>query len=457
MSQSLVENFAKLIAKYDNKIPRYTSYPTAPHFSDKINGELYKSWLERIDENEELSLYFHIPFCHEMCWYCGCHTKISKRYAPIENYLHILLREISMIGDVLKKRHKVSHIHFGGGSPTILVPADFDLLMQKIRENFVVKDDAQIAIEVDPRSVNQEKVLSYQKNGVNRISIGVQDFDADVQAAINRIQPFEVVYDAVKLFQNAKINNINLDLVYGLPKQDLEKIRKNIYYSLLLKPTRIALFSYAHVPWMKKHMRLIKDEDLPNNFDKTAFYMMSKNMLQQNGYTAIGLDHFAKNDDSLNAAFTQQKLKRNFQGYSCDKSSIIIGFGASSISHLHQGYAQNIADFMQYEKAILNGQIPVVKGVEVRAQDIMRKEIIDNLMCYMQLNLDEILQKYNLEKNFFTPEISKLENLIKDGLVIFENNIIKINPETPQIARVVSSLFDEFFSAENNTKHSKIA
>jgi oxygen-independent coproporphyrinogen-3 oxidase len=445
------------ILKYDQQVPRYTSYPTAPHFNSSVNDEVYVGWLKALPNQETISLYIHTPFCNQLCWYCGCYTKATNRYAPVEDYAHILAREIRIIGNLLRqKKCQVSHIHFGGGSPTILLPDTFENLIKTIRSEFEIKKDAEIAIEVDPRNVNEEKVATYAKAGINRVSIGVQDFNLEVQKAINREQSFDVVYDCVKLFRKFHINNINLDLIYGLPKQTLEMVKKNIDFSMLLKPSRIALFAYAHVQWKKKHMRLIDENDLPGGENKLAMYQAAAKKLNEEGYFSIGLDHFAKSDDSMFEAFHEEKLKRNFQGYSTDNANCIIGFGASAISYLPSGYAQNTLDFEEYKKNILSEKLPVIKGVEINKEDKIRKKIIDELMCYMEVDLKKICEEFSLPKNSFNQEIELLENLKSDGLVRIKNNKIKINLAAPQISRVVSSVFDKFFQPEAQ-RHSKIA
>jgi oxygen-independent coproporphyrinogen III oxidase len=447
----------EVILKYDNQVPRYTSYPTAPHFSAKINGEIYADWLKNLPEEETISLYFHIPFCKQLCWYCGCYTKATQRYAPVEDYVHILLREIRIVSEKLKgKNCKVSHIHFGGGSPTILLPESFDLLMQTIKSEFEITNDAEIAIEVDPRNVNEEKVASYAKSGINRVSIGVQDFNQEVQVAINREQSFDVVYDCIKLFRKYNIENINLDLIYGLPKQTTQMVKKNIDFAMLLKPSRIALFAYAHVQWKKKHMRLIDENDLPDSLERLEMYREAAQKLEKEGYSSIGLDHFAKSEDNMVLAFKDEKLKRNFQGYSTDNANVLIGFGVSSISYLPFGYAQNTLDFAEYKKSILAGILPVAKGIAISQEDIIRKRIIDELMCYLEVDLNVICDSFNLPKNYFEKEITNLQNLKKDGLVRTKNNLVKINLTTPQICRVVSSIFDKFFEP-SEVRHSKMA
>lgn len=444
------------ILKYDRQVPRYTSYPTAPHFKEDIGFENYKSWLKALDEKEKLSLYFHIPFCQQMCWYCGCFTKITQRYAPIEDYVSLLIREIKIIGEILGQKHLVEHIHFGGGSPTILPKSMIQDLMATIRDNFTINKNAQIAIEIDPRTVNEEKIACYANEGINRASLGIQDFNHEVQIAINREQSFDMVYDAVKCLRSYDINDINFDLIYGLPKQNIEMVKRNIDYSLLLNPNRIALFGYAHVSWMKKHMRLIDENKLPNSKARLSMYQNAASRLKQNGFEAIGLDHFAKKDDDMFLALKNKKLKRNFQGYSTDNAEVLIGFGTSSISYLPYGYVQNTLDLEEYKKAILNNILPIKKGVKTSKEDDFRKKIIDQIMCYLEVDLNKICQEFDIDPDYFQPEILKLKELEKDNLITLKNYKITINEKARPITRLVSSFFDKYLEPENK-KHSKIA
>lgn len=440
---------SELLLKYLGNFPRYTSYPTAPNFSDKVSGETYKNWLKNLPKNHNISLYFHIPFCQQMCWYCGCFTTVTKRYAPIENYVRTLIDEFRLVADLLSEKNlQVTHIHFGGGSPTMLLPQDFSEIMQEIRQHFTITNTAEIAIEIDPRNVNQEKITTYAKEGINRASLGIQDFNSDVQKAINREQSFDTVYDCVKMLRASGIQNINFDLIYGLPEQTVEMVKKNIDFSLLMNPSRIALFGYAHVKWKKKQMRLIKDEDLPNEEQRILMFSKASKKLEEAGFFSIGLDHFVKKDDSMFQAFLDEKLKRNFQGYSSDNADILLGFGASSISYLGDGYAQNTVDFEQYKKAIFSKNFAITKGISLSDQDKIRKKIIDELMCYLEVDLAKICDEFSLPKNYFDREIANLEPLKADGLVRSKNLKIKINLAAPQISRVVCSIFDQYFIPE---------
>ena len=303
-----------LINKYDLRVPRYTSYPTAPHFNDTVNGEVYKKWLSELDPKTPLSLYFHIPFCDEMCWFCGCYTKIVKRYDPVKDYLGTLLNEIDLVADALPARMTAKHLHWGGGSPTMLKGEDWMAIMNKLRERFDVFDDAEIAVELDPRTATEDYVADLEAAGVNRASIGVQSYEAKVQEAIHRIQPYEMTKQVIEWLRAHNINHINMDLMYGLPHQDADEIERMIDLTVDLQPNRIALFGYAHVPWMQSHQKMIKEEDLPDAEERWQQFTLAVDRLKERGYVQIGFDHFAHPDDNMANAVETGELHRNFQG-----------------------------------------------------------------------------------------------------------------------------------------------
>lgn len=446
----------QLILNYEGQYPRYTSYPTAPHFSPEVNSTIYLQWLRALPTQDELSLYIHIPFCRQLCWYCGCSTKITNKDAPIEAYIQALKQEIALVASLLSsKNHRVTHIHFGGGSPTLLSPQLFLDLMNTIRTVFYVEHHAEIAMEIDPRTVNEKKINAYAIAQVNRISIGAQDFNHEVQQAINREQSFELVQSSIDLFHQYNINNINLDLIYGLPKQTIESIKHNIEAVFLLNPSRIALFAYAHVHWMKKHMQLIHEADLPNNATRIEMFASANEQLKQAGYLPIGLDHFAKPTDSMALALHTKTLKRNFQGYTVETASHLIGLGTSSISQLNNGYAQNTSDLAQYKNAVLNNQLPTTRGIELSVEDRLRKEIINHIMCYLEVDLKTQCTLFHYPLDYFDGTLRFLDPLVNDGLVAINNGIIRIHPKARQITRVVSSYFDRFFN-DKGQQHSKM-
>jgi len=449
-------NLTQALLKHNQQVPRYTSYPTANHFSEALGSGEATVWLSEIDEAKPLSLYFHVPFCKEICWYCGCHTKASKQYTPVSDFLTYLKKEVTLVAGKLGAKRAVAHIHFGGGSPSYMSPEDFAALMNHVSAHFLINPDAEIAIEIDPRELTELKVAAYRKAGVTRVSLGVQDFHKNVQLAINRLQPLHMIYKAVQLLRDYGITQINMDLLYGLPKQTSTSIRENIEIALGLNPSRISLFGYAHVPWMKKHMRLIDESTLPGGTARLEQFAAAAEALADKGYIQIGLDHFVKPDDPMAIALNELTLARNFQGYSTDSASVMIGFGPSAISDLQDGYLQNTLANHAYYAALDDGIIPTAKGIRVSPDDLVIRRLIEQLMCYMEIDLDSFAANEGLPLSQFAPAIEKLIPLIQDGLVTLEKSLIRINPETPQAVRLVCAAFDPYLSVSQK-KHAQVA
>ena len=442
--------FKTLLAKYSLYAPRYTSYPTAVHFKPDINAMTYSQWLESIDNNTPISLYLHIPFCPNLCWYCGCHTKISNKYAPVEEYMQLLRREIYIIRDILSSKKAVKEIHFGGGSPTILYPKEFKQIINTLHQCFSIDEQTEIAIELDPRHVTIDNVLSYKECGVTRASIGVQDFNKEVQVAINRIQPFNIVYDSIKLLRDHGIKHISMDLMYGLPYQTTNMLLDNIKYTSLINPDRVALFGYAHVPWKKKHMQVINESTLPNNLERMEMFNAASKLLEENSYIAIGLDHFARPNDKSAKAFINGTLRRNFQGYIPADNDIkhpVIGLGASAISCMSSGYAQNQVNLKDYKEAILSGKLATFKGIALKEDDKIRGKIIESIMCQMEVDIEAICHKYKISFDYFSQEISKLELMVEDNLIKIHNNKIHIFHNIRQVSRLVCAVFDSYINS----------
>ena len=440
----------------NRQIPRYTSYPTAPHFDASITGETAKKWVSAIPADGKVSLYFHIPYCRTLCWYCGCHTKATKRYSPVASFLDTLAREISIIASTANTRLRVDHIHFGGGSPSMLRSEDFSRLMSVIRAHFVVADDAEIAIELDPREVTEAKVAAYALAGVNRVSLGVQDFHVDVQTAINRRQPFHVVYNTVKLLRDYGIAQINMDFLYGLPHQTLDHIKENLQYASILAPNRISLFGYAHVPWMKKHMRLIDEEALPNGEERLAQFDAATDQLHQLGFKSIGLDHFVRSDDPMALCDEEKTLRRNFQGYTTDAADALIGFGPSAISAFAQGYYQNTTIAKDYDDAVKAGNWPVMRGLALSDDDKIRAKLIETLMCYFEIDLREFCDRFDIGLEYFDASVTELAKLQKKRLVNISNHTVKIPTDARQAVRLVCAAFDSYLGEKKN-RHAQVA
>ncbi|MBF0355982.1 MAG: oxygen-independent coproporphyrinogen III oxidase [Alphaproteobacteria bacterium] len=443
-----------LIDKYDLRLPRYTSYPTAPHFGPKVDAKVYEGWLAALPQELPLSLYLHIAYCAEMCWFCGCHTKITQRYQPVADYLEVLLAEVEMVAQRLGGKRKARHVHFGGGSPTILSPDDLMRTLDILRARFDVVADAEVAVELDPRTADEAYVQAMAKAGVNRASIGVQDFDERVQKAINRIQPYEVSQRVIGWLKSAGIHEINIDLVYGLPHQTEASVVHLVEKAAGLKPQRVALFGYAHVPWMKKHQRLIDTKALPDVPERWRQYLSATKRLVELGYVAVGLDHFAAPDDALAVALREKRLYRNFQGYTTDSASALIGFGASSIGALPQGYVGNEGSIDAYKRIIREGHLAVMRGVGVSDEDKLRRAVIERLMCDLAVDLDGVTAPFGKTAAHFASELSALKPLAEDGICTLAGNIITVTDDGRPLVRAVCAAFDQYLKA-GEQRHAK--
>jgi len=443
-----------LINKYDLRVPRYTSYPTAPHFSDSVDGDVYKTWLSELSPDTELSLYFHIPFCDEMCWFCGCYTKIVKRYDPVKEYLGALLAEIDLVADALPSRFTAKHLHWGGGSPTMLKGEDWLAIMTKLRERFDVAEDAEIAVELDPRTATESYVEDLQKAGVNRASIGVQSYEPKVQEAINRIQPYETTKQVIEWLRAHDITRINMDLMYGLPFQDTDEIERMVDMTVELQPNRIALFGYAHVPWMKSHQKLIKEETLPDAAERWKQFTLAVERLKERGYVQIGFDHFAHPDDPMANAVETGELHRNFQGYTTDTAPAMLAFGASAIGYLPQGYVQNELPLKAYRQAIYSGVLPAAKGIGLSADDKLRRDIIERIMCDLTVDLSEACTAHGIDVATLDQDVEKLAPLSADGICTVDGTRITVSEDGRPFIRLVASVFDAYLDSGQG-RHSK--
>jgi oxygen-independent coproporphyrinogen-3 oxidase len=431
------------------RVPRYTSYPTAPHFHPGVTGETFRGWLSDLPEGMPVSLYLHVPFCDTLCWFCGCHTKIVNTYSPLASYLDYLSTEIARIAEILGPGHPVTHIHWGGGSPTMLSPEDVLKVTGWLRERFEVAETCEFAIEIDPRGLTDETIAALAKAGVNRASIGVQDCDDQVQKAINRIQPFECTESAVTRLRAAGITALNIDLIYGLPYQTNEKLARTIEQVLTLEPDRLAVFGYAHVPHFKKHQNLIPTEALPGPEMRAEQFDEAHAQLSASGYTAIGLDHFAKPADALAIAQENGTLARNFQGYTTDSAPALIGLGASSISALPQGYVQNLPEVPAWRQALEAGGLPVARGIALSNDDRVRRAIIEKLMCNFEVDLDAVAAPFGMSAADFADEIAMLAPLADQGLVQQDGSVLRVPPEARVAVRLVCAKFDNWLSQGN--------
>ena len=435
------------LARYaDRRIPRYTSYPTAPHFTEAVDAGAYARWLGGIAPGSLASLYLHIPFCRSMCWYCGCHTTITKADEPIVDYLGTLRREIEQVADAIPHRQAVGHIHFGGGTPTILQPADFEALVALLRRRFDVRPDAEIAVEIDPRTLTPAMAAALGRAGVTRASLGVQSFDPRVQKAVNRIQTFEQVATVTRSLREAGIRGINFDLIYGLPLQTVESCRETVARCLELAPDRFAVFGYAHVPGFKPHQKKIDEAALPGPEARHAQAGAVAEVLEAAGYRRIGLDHFARADDPMAVAAARGTLRRNFQGYTTDPCDLLLGFGASAIGRLPQGYVQNAVVLGGYAKRVAAGSLATIKGYELDREDRLRADLIERLMCDFRLDVAEVAGRHGADPAALLAE-ADLGPLEADGLVRREGTVIAVPDPAKPLVRAVAARFDAHLAA----------
>lgn len=437
-----------LNARYgEERLPRYTSYPTAPHFSNLISHQTYGQWLTSIPESRTVSLYLHIPFCRSMCWYCGCNTMIARRNEPVAEYLAAMRREIDMVADRVARPLPVTHIHFGGGTPTIATPAQFAELMDLLRQKFTILPDAEVAIEIDPRTLSREMISELGASGVTRASLGVQSFDPIVQQAINRVQSFESTAAATEGLRKAGVQGINFDLIYGLPHQTMTSCFGTVQKCLQLRPDRFSVFGYAHVPTFKKHQRKIDDAALPDGTSRHLQANAIAKTLTTAGYRQIGLDHFALPGDSLVTAQAAGKLHRNFQGYTTDISDVLIGFGASAIGHLDQGYVQNDATVRSYCTQISRGDLATRKGYALTADDRLRADIIEKIMCDFRVDLQQVCAKHGTTTDTILQSAPRLGTLAADGIVRLEGPVLSVMDDGRHLVRSVASVFDAYIGA----------
>lgn len=424
-------------------VPRYTSYPTAPQFSTQVGPGEHGLWLDAVGGmNDPVSVYIHVPFCRSICYYCGCTTKAALRDDPIRAYADVLKDEIRLVG-ARTGRMPVSHLHWGGGTPNILPPECLEELVELLSETFRFRENMDHAIELDPRHVTQDGMTRLANLGVNRVSLGVQTLDDRVQKAIARVQPLAVVEDAMRAISQAGIADMNFDLMFGLPFQTEASIEATVEQAARLAPSRVAVFGYAHVPWMKPHQRLIADETLPDAGARIAQARLARSLLVAAGYQGVGIDHFARERDPLVAAMRNGTMRRNFQGYTTDTAFTLIGFGASSISRTASGYAQNLPDNAGWQRRIRAGELPVARGKAINAVDRMRGEVIESILCFFKADLAAIAERFGIPVDLFGPDIVRLRTEMGTRVRI-DGWRIAIEQDPHETARLVASHFDGY-------------
>ncbi|MEM1384368.1 MAG: oxygen-independent coproporphyrinogen III oxidase [Pseudomonadota bacterium] len=431
----------------ERTVPRYTSYPTAPHFTDAVTADTYWRWLARQPAAAPLSLYLHIPFCARLCWFCACRTQGARDYAPVDRYLGHLEAEIAMIGARLGPDHPVSQMHWGGGSPTIMRAEDMHRLYRAVERVFPGIRSAEMAVEIDPRDITEARMDALAQIGITRGSIGVQDFEPCVQSAIGREQGFPLTRSVVEGLRARGVAGINIDLLYGLPCQTEASLRRTVEAVISLKPDRVALFGYAHVPWMSRRQKLIDVESLPGVSARQAQAVMAGALLAGAGYQPVGIDHFALPGDAMAAGAQDGTLKRNFQGYTVDPAETLIGMGASSIGMLPEGYVQNIGRTAEWQKAVSAGQVPVARGHALTLDDRPRQAAIQQILCSFALDAGALVDRFG---DFARPVIAQMHALMAaapEGALLPRPGGFEIAPAWQMHTRLIAAEFDSFLAA----------
>ncbi len=426
------------------RVPRYTSYPTAPHFQSPFPADTHRRWLAALAPSTPISLYLHIPFCQDLCWYCGCSTQAVSRPAPIATYADDLLAEIDLVADALGRRQSVVRVHWGGGTPLALAPADLRRIDGALKARFDIAPSAEIAVEIDPRRITAAHLIVLRDIGTNRASLGVQDLDAEVQRQIGREQPFEVVAAAVAGLRMVGIQQIGFDLIYGLPGQTTDTVAQTARDAVRLGPDRLAIFGYAHVPWARPNQRLIDANLLPDPGLRWQLARVAERTIRAAGYQAVGLDHFARAEDGLAVAAATGQLRRGFQGFTDDPAEVVVGLGASSISTLPAGYAQNAQQVPAWRSAIQAGQLPTARGRAITADDRLRRRIVETLLCQGAVDVASLADPG--ERLKLAPAFAQIDQLVARGVATRDGNWIALAPGRELLARVVAAAFDAYLT-----------
>lgn len=461
LGSNSIEIDLELIRRLEKSGPRYTSYPTADRFVEAFNAETYKQWVDKRalgHQPRPLSLYFHIPFCNTVCYYCACNKVITKDRSKSARYVKYMAKEMAMQSQLFGKHKRVDQLHWGGGTPTFLPHDQMRELMAATRENFDLSEDGEYSIEIDPRKVGEDTVQLLAELGFNRMSIGVQDFDPQVQAAVNRIQTVGETQLVIDCARRNGFKSINIDLIYGLPKQTVLGFARTLDTVIKASPERIALYNYAHLPSLFKPQRRIDEKDLPSANERMDIFKFAIRHLREAGYVYIGMDHFAKPNDDLAVAQRQGRLHRNFQGYSTHADCDLVGFGISSIGKLGATYSQNLRSLDDYYDALDRDLLPIFRGIELTADDLLRRTIIQALMCQFELSIQsiEIAHLINF-KEHFKAEIEDLQQYEQEGMLKLEDDWITVTPKGRLLIRTICMVFDKFLRVQAaHNRYSKV-
>ena len=446
----------ELIKRYDRTGPRYTSYPTANQFNERVDACDYTIWARQSNEDpipRSLSLYFHLPFCNTICYYCACNKIVTKNTQRAVDYLTDLHHEIELQGELFDSDRVVEQLHWGGGTPTFLTAEQMRQLMLKIGQHFKLRSDdgGEYSIEVDPRSTDSSTIKHLRSLGFNRLSVGVQDFDAEVQRAVNRIQSVALTQSVIESARRCEFKSINIDLIYGLPLQTVSRFAETLDTLIKINPDRIALYNYAHLPHRFPPQRRINAADLPKAEEKLSILQYSIERLTQAGYVYIGMDHFARPDDELAVAQHKGTLHRNFQGYSAHSNCDSVAMGVSAISNIGDHFCQNTTDINVYHEQLGKNKLPIYRGYESQSTDILRRDIIQQLICFFRLDIGNIEQRWSIDFNdYFGPELKRLEPMQADGLLVVTNDEIRVLDDGRLLVRNICMVFDRFIDPQGD-------
>ena len=456
---------ASLITKYDVSGPRYTSYPTADRFVEAFGAKDYCNWLARrtvdgggLGLSRPLSLYVHLPFCRSICYYCACNKIITKDHGRSAKYIKYLGKELALAAALVDGGHDVVQLHFGGGTPTFLSDDELRQLIAQIRHHFTLLPGGEFSIEVDPRGLSRETVKLLAELGLNRMSIGVQDFDPRVQAAVNRIQTLDETRAVIDAAREFGFQSISLDLIYGLPHQNVVSFNQTLDDVIALAPDRLSIYNYAHLPSVAKPQRRINEADLPTAEVRLQILQLAIRRMREAGYVFIGMDHFAKPDDELAVAQRHGRLHRNFQGYSTHADADLLSIGVSAISKVGPSYAQNVRTLDDYYDRLDRDQLPVMRGIVLSADDLLRRAIIGSLMCHFELSIESIEIAHLIDfKVYFAGELDRLREMEADGLLSIESKWISVLPRGRLLVRAIAMVFDRYVRLEQErTRYSRV-
>ena len=451
-----------LIKKYDKAGPRYTSYPTAVVFNEEFTAENYIEQARRSNETNKgqpISLYFHIPFCDTLCFFCACNKIATKKRDKADLYLDYLEKEMAMVSALYDKDRIVEQMHFGGGTPTFLTDAQFERMWELIKKYFPIinTENRDYSIEIDPRSVTRESMQKLAGYGFNRFSLGVQDVNLKVQQAVNRIQPTEMTRDIIQACRDVNARSVSVDLIYGLPFQTLESFSQTVDAVIEMSPDRMSVFNYAHLPHLFSPQKRINAEDLPPAEEKLAILQMTIEKLNNAGYVYIGMDHFAKPDDELAIAQTNGSLQRNFQGYTTHAELDLVALGVSSISSVNHSFSQNVKSLEQYYAILDNDKLPIYRGYQLNDDDLLRKKVIQDIACQFELNFKAIENKFDIEfESYFAKELDDLKDMQKDDLLQFNDNGFTVSSAGRILVRHICMVFDIYLRKQSEQRFSKV-